>query len=248
MNTQERDALNAFLQQLTQAQVAQKDPDADALITQALAVQPHAGYLLVQRAMQLDYVLQQTQAKVAELQAQLDHEKSASKASFMGDAYAWGRAPAAPLAASAESSQTIAQPPRPVAQPAAPMPVAQAPVAPVAAAAPTPWGSSVLGTVATTAAGVVAGSFLFQGIQNMMGHNTGGGFGGGGFGGNGFGNASGVAPAAPVTVNETTVNNYYSNDAPADQSSYDSSSTLADASDDFDNGGDVFGSDDSDFA
>jgi len=30
----------------------------------------------------------------------------------------------------------------------------------------------MLGTVATTAAGVVAGSFLFQGIQGMMGHHN----------------------------------------------------------------------------
>jgi hypothetical protein len=29
----------------------------------------------------------------------------------------------------------------------------------------------MLGTVATTAAGVVAGSFLFQGIQGLMGHH-----------------------------------------------------------------------------
>jgi hypothetical protein len=34
----------------------------------------------------------------------------------------------------------------------------------------------MLGNLATTAAGVVAGSFLYQGIQNMMGHhNTGSG-------------------------------------------------------------------------
>jgi hypothetical protein len=93
MNSQERDALNAFLQQMTQAQVAQKDPEAEALITQAVAAQPHAGYLLVQRAMQLDYVLQQSQAKVIELQAELDRVKSGAKTSFLGDAYAWGRSP-----------------------------------------------------------------------------------------------------------------------------------------------------------
>ena len=72
MNTQERDMLNAFLTQLTQAQVGAKEPEADTLIAQALAKQPNAGYLLVQRAMQLDFVLQQSQAKVAELQAQLE--------------------------------------------------------------------------------------------------------------------------------------------------------------------------------
>ena len=68
MNIQERDMLNVFLAQLTQAQVGAKDADADLLISQALSKQPSAGYLLVQRAMQLDFVLQQSQAKVAELQ------------------------------------------------------------------------------------------------------------------------------------------------------------------------------------
>ena len=48
---------------------------------------------------------------------------------------------------------------------------AKQPIAPAAPAAPA-WGSSMLGTVATTAAGVVAGSFLFQGIQGLMGHHN----------------------------------------------------------------------------
>ena len=79
MNTQERDMLNAFLAQLTQAQVGAKDPEAETLIAQAVAKQPNAGYLLVQRAMQLDFVLQQSQAKVAELQAQLDRQQPAAQ-------------------------------------------------------------------------------------------------------------------------------------------------------------------------
>ncbi len=243
MNSQERDALNAFLQQLTQAQVAQKDPDADALIAQAFVAQPHAGYLLVQRAMQLDYVLQQTQAKVAALQAQIDRDKSGAQTSFLGDAHAWGRAAVPAQGVSGEVYQAGSQPQQPqrAALPPTPIQAASAPAAPVAAA-PTPWGSSMMGNVATTAAGVVAGSFLFQGIQNMMGHNSAGGFGGG------FGNHAATNPAAPVTVNETTVNNYYTNDPAADQGSYTGGTTLADASDDFDGGDDSFGSDDSDFA
>ncbi len=247
MNSQERDALNVFLQQLTQAQVAQKDPDAEAMITQAFAAQPHAGDLLVQRAMQLDYVLQQSQSKVIELQAELDRVKSGAKTSFLGDVHAWGRAPGSaaesgPGVAQA-GSQVVAQPQRPIMQ-AAPMQAAAPVAAAPAAAAPTPWGSSVMGSVATTAAGVVAGSFLFQGIQNLMGNHASGGFGSG----SGFGNQSATTPAAPVTVNETTVNNYYTNDPAADQSAYDGGSTLADASDDFGLDSDGFGSDDSDFA
>jgi hypothetical protein len=41
-----------------------------------------------------------------------------------------------------------------------------------AAAQQSAWGSGMLGTVATTAMGVVAGSMLFQGIQSMMGQDA----------------------------------------------------------------------------
>jgi len=160
MNIQERDMLNAFLAQLTQAQVGAKDVDADLLIAQALAKQPSAGYLLVQRAMQLDFVLQQSQAKVAELQAQLERQQPAAQTSFLGDAHAWGRAPSAPAVGAGLTSA-------PARAPMAAGPVANAAAAPAtaAAAAPAPaaaapWGSSIMGTVATTAAGVVAGSIL----------------------------------------------------------------------------------------
>jgi hypothetical protein len=185
MNTQERDMLNAFLTQLTQAQVGAKEPEADTLIAQALAKQPNAGYLLVQRAMQLDFVLQQSQAKVAELQAQLERQKPVAQASFLNDVHAWGRGPSAPSAGLSPVSAAASGPSGApaMAKPAvAGAPVAGAAPAPAAApaAATTPWGSSMMGTVATTAAGVVAGSFLYSGIQSLMGnHNSGGAFGAG---------------------------------------------------------------------
>jgi len=224
MNTQERDMLSAFLAQLTQAQVGPKDVEADALIAQALAKQPNAGYLLVQRAMQLDFVLQQSQAKVAELQAQLERQQPSGQTSFLGDAHAWGRSPGA-ATPGLNAAPTASRPP------VAGAPVANA--APAAAAVPAaaaaPWGSSVLGTVATTAAGVVAGSFLYSGIQNLMGnHNPGG----------AFGSANGHNNQQPASYTEnTTVNNYYAND-PAPKSAYDSPELsggydVADASDDF---------------
>ncbi len=232
MNSQERDALSIFLQQLTQAPVPQKEPEAEAMITKAMAAQPNAGYLLVQRAMQLDYVLQQSQAKVAELQAEIERSKAGAQTSFLGDAHAWGRGPT-------QTNTGISPAPASGVRPAAPqMQAAPVNTAPAAApAAPAPWGSSVMGTVATTAAGVVAGSFLFQGIQNLMGHHNPGG---------GFGNSAGFNPGAPVTVNETTVNNYYSNDPAVDQGYAAGGTSYADASDSFDSGD--FGSDDSDLA
>lgn len=236
MNTQERDMLNAFLSQLTQAQAGAKEPEAQTLIAQAFAMQPDAGYLLVQRAMQLDFVLQQSQAKVAELQAQLERQQPAPQTSFLNDVHAWGRgssaattglgagAVAAPLASTPSALARPAVAGAPTASAAAPAPAA------APAAAPAPWASSMMGTVATTAAGVVAGSFLYSGIQSLMGnHNSGGAF--------GSGNANNNQQPASFTENTTVVNNYYSND-PAPTSAYDPPELsggydVADSSDDF---------------
>ena len=159
MTPQEREHLSAFLQQMTQMQAGQKDPEADALIREAAARQPDAAYLLVQRAMGLDYALQATQAQVTKLQAELDQSRSGARSSFLETSNAWGR----PMPA-----QGAAQPA------AAPAPMARAATqaAPAAAAPGGSWGSGILGTVATTAAGVVAGAFLYQGIQSLMGHHN----------------------------------------------------------------------------
>lgn len=160
MTPQERDLLGAFLQQLTLAQAGQKDAEADAQIRAACARQADAAYLLVQRAMGLEYALQNAQAQTAKLQLELDQSRAATQPAARGgflDASnnAWGRS--APAGTS----------PAPLAPAFSGRPAAQAAAAPASS-----WGSGMLGTVATTAAGVVAGSFLFQGIQGLMGNHS----------------------------------------------------------------------------
>lgn len=178
MNSQEREALILFLQQMSQAQAGQKDSEAQALIQAAMARQPDAGYLLVQRSMQFDILLQQAQARLLEMQAEIDRlkkpvEPKAEGSSFLGDLHAWGRGSAATVAAAPVSPGV----PSATATGAAPVnQTLRASAAPAQAAQPAPsaWGSGLLGTVATTAAGVVAGSFLYHGIQNLMGHSSSG--------------------------------------------------------------------------
>jgi hypothetical protein len=176
MTSQEKELLTRFLQQMNATRAGQKDSEADALIREAVAQQPDAGYLLVQRAMQLEQLLEASQAQVQKLQTELEKSRSGSASapvsgSFLSDP-AWGSRPAA--ASSAASSAPAAAMQRSVSgAPLGAPPVAAA--APGAAARPTAWGGgSMLGTVASTAAGVVAGSFLFQGIQGLMnrGENT----------------------------------------------------------------------------
>ena len=58
MTLQEKELLTRFLQQLSSAQAGQKDAEAEALIRDAAARQPDAAYLLAQRTLQLEQLLQ----------------------------------------------------------------------------------------------------------------------------------------------------------------------------------------------
>jgi uncharacterized protein len=152
MNSQEKAQLEQFLQQLNSTQAGTKDSDANALIAESIKQQPDASYLLVQRAMGLEMALQVAQKQMAEMQAQIDQANQANKPSsgFLSGINSWGRA--APTQGAPANAMA--------AKPAA------------GAAQPSAWGSGMLGAIATTAVGVVAGSLLYQGIQSMMGHNA----------------------------------------------------------------------------
>jgi uncharacterized protein len=164
MNAQEKQLLERFLADMAAARAGQKDPEADALIREAAARQPDAAYLLVQRAMQLDQVLQIREAELQKLQNELAQAKSGSAGGgFLGDAYAWG--------SQGRAAQPAGSAPIPGVQPQGAQAAPAAQPQPQQAAS-RPWGGAgMLGTVATTAAGVVAGGFLYQGIQNLMHRN-----------------------------------------------------------------------------
>ena len=199
MNFQAREQLAQFLQQLTQVQAGQKDAEAEALIRDASARQPDAAYLLVQRAMQLEQALQIVQSQANKLQAEMEQLRSGTRSGFLDQGNTWGR-PALTQAAPGAAGLNHAQ-----GQPQAQLqPQPQLQVQPAASPAASSWGSGMLGNVATTAAGVVAGSFLFQGIGNLMGHHQ---------GGAGWGSNSNQP--APVAEN-TVINNYYDGSGPDD--------------------------------
>jgi hypothetical protein len=152
LNTQESEQLTRFLQQLIQAQPGGKDAEAERLIRDACASQPDSFYLLVQRSLLLEQALANAQAEISKLRQEQESTRSGGS-SFL-NSNGWGNTP------------TQSAPPQRAASFA---PAQQAPLAP----APTPgWGSGLLGTVAATAGGVVAGSFLFQGIESLMGHRA----------------------------------------------------------------------------
>lgn len=177
MNATERDQLQQFLSALRQTRAEPKDPTADAMIREAVAGQADAPYLLVQRAMGLGLSLdaaqarlQQLQAQCTQLQSQLEAAKaqqlaqtSAPSGFLMSGAQAWGRA-AEPVAVPIAFSSAAA-----ASRPISPPHMAASAVA--AQSATSAWGAGLMAQVATTAAGVVAGGLLFQGVQSLMGHN-----------------------------------------------------------------------------
>ena len=150
MTHDEREQLARFLEQLAQAQAVRKDDEADALIRSTCARQADAAYLLVQRAMLLEQAVQNSKSEIARLQGELAQARNPSTKARTNpgfiDANSWGNSPAV----ATTSAPSLA-------------------LAPSALPAASAWGSGMLGTIATTAAGVVAGSFLYQGIEHLFG-------------------------------------------------------------------------------
>jgi len=217
MTPQERSLLESFLAQLVQVRSVNKDPEAQRLIERAVAEQPDATYLVVQRALLLNQALEQAKARIAALE---QAEAGRDRGFLDPNASGWGSqssgAAAGPRGVAPQYAPTPQYAPAygapPGYGPAYGAPPAYAP----AYGAPAMGGgfSSFLGQAAATAAGVAGGEFLFQGIENMFGHH--GGFGGGGFGGGGVGGpgfagggygGEGFANAGPTE--DVTINNYY---------------------------------------
>ena len=179
MNATERDQLQQFLSALRQTRADPKDPTADGLISDAFRAQADAPYLLVQRAMGLGMALDAAQTRIEQLEAQNAQQLAqlaqwratqvtpasapANSGSWMSGAQAWGRGPETPAPAMPVRAST--------AQLASGSPAATRPAAMPAQAPTSAWGGGIMAQVATTAAGVVAGGLLFQGVQNLMGHN-----------------------------------------------------------------------------
>ena len=216
MNLQEREQLTTFLQQLAQAQAGAKDEEAQAMIAGTFSRQPDAAYLVVQRSLLLDAALQDAQVQITQLKAQLAQQRPIPAASSFLDANAWGRQPS-PV----PSSPVMSSPPVQAVQ------GIQA-VQPAAFAPPT-RGFQVpgfLSNMATTAAGVAAGAFLFQGINSLVGSHQ-------------NSPLAGASPLnAPAADKEAPANNFL--DAPTD-----SSSSVADSSAGFSELLDIGGSDES---
>jgi len=190
MTTHEQQLLESLLDRIENTPTPQRNPQAEALIRERIGTRPDALYILTQTVLIEDIALKQANARIQELQQQLQPHGEPQHTGFLGRLF--GTSPGSqPSLPPAPQSQSI--PPSPqYAQPQYSPPQGYAPVPPPGS------GSSFLRSAATTATGVAAGALAFEGIESLLHpqHGFGGGFGeGGGFLGD--------------TNNETVINNYY---------------------------------------
>ena len=225
MIPQERDLLTNLVTRLRQAPEQQQDQEAAAMIDDLVRDRPDAAYVLAQTVLIQDYSLHQAQARIAELEQQLQGQKPQESGGFLSAIFGSSKP--------AQSAPPPRQQPQPQYQPQ-----------PAYAPQPGPWGQpaqqvfapsaaqpSFLRSAATTAAGIAGGALLFQGIESLLGGRGGFGYGGVGYGG--------FMPQPGIT--ETVVNNYYDQPVPDTPSadfhqSSDFGSDVTNA--DFDTGGD----------
>ena len=152
MSPSDTQKLHDFLGQLVQARGIQKDPEADALIQRAVAQQPDAAYLLVQRALLMEQALDSARSQIAALESQLQQQQRHG-GSFL-DPNSWGQR-------------------RHVSHPQSHhMHYQHAGMGSMGRGMGGflrgGGGGGLLGSIAATAAGVAAGSFLFHGLDNLF--------------------------------------------------------------------------------
>src|SRR5271168_2244833 len=212
MTPQEKDLITTLLTRLKNAGGQPKDPEAEALIRQAMSEQPDAPYYLVQTVLIQDLSLHNAQNRITDLEKQLADAQQAAKptvTSFLGGLF--GSHPPAPAAGSGPPAGPWTRSPQVAAAPPA-QPYGQGGYAQPGGGQPMPGGGGFTGggmgggggflqSAAATAAGVAGGALLFQGISSLFGNHYAGGLMG-----------AGMTPG----LGETVVNNYYDSDTGSD--------------------------------
>ena len=114
MTPQETDLITTLLDRLKSASGQPKDPEADALIRQAVAQQPDMPYYLVQTVVIQDLSLHNAQDRINELERQLAEAKQGSGTGFLGGLFGRNQPavpPPAPTAGPWSRGPQVAPPP-----------------------------------------------------------------------------------------------------------------------------------------
>lgn len=188
MTPEERDLIAHLLDRLGKSAGQPKDPEAEAMIREAVGRQPDAPYFLVQTVLIQDMALATAQSRIAELERRAATAAPPQPTSFLGGLL--GRSPS-PNAATG-SGGPWGRPAASSAAPDQPPPAAQQAMPAMASG-----GSGFLRQAAATAAGIAGGALLFDGIRSLFGYHAGG--------------ILGNMPMQPG-LSETVINNYYGDD------------------------------------
>src|SRR5246500_716794 len=173
MTPQEQELVNELLDRLAKLEANPRDLDAERTIADGLRRAPHAVYALVQTALVQDEALKRANARIEELQAQFGGgQQDQQQGSFLDSVRetVLGRREqrgSVPSVRSPATQTAPMVPPPPYGPEAGYLP--QMPMGPAFGS-----GGSFLGTAASTAAGVIGGALLMDGIRSMFGHHLGG--------------------------------------------------------------------------
>ncbi len=268
MSPDERQLLTGLFDRIRSAAASPRDPEAEALISDAVRAQPYAPYLLAQAVIVQEQALKSANERLQQMDAHIKElEARAAQAapqpapaggflSGLGGMFGASPQPAAPQTQRGGPWQQVPQPGYAPQSQSGYAPQGYAPQPAYVPPQAGPWGSPAptapaqgggfLHSALTTAAGVAGGVLVAESIGSMFGGHRGGGlFGGSDLGGGMFGSGRG---GNEVVQNETIVNNYYGEAPQQNEAAWNQPENdryIADASDDssYDSG-----SDDSDFA
>jgi hypothetical protein len=185
MTPQERQLVDELFDRLAKLEDAPRDPDAERAIADGLRQAPHAVYALVQTTLVQDEALKRANARIQELEGGPPQEQPHGFLDNMRDAL-FGREerrgsvpsvrPGGLGSSGVWGSGQSAPPPGPAGYGPPPAGYGYGP-----GPAPVGSGGSFLGTAAASAAGVIGGAMLLNGIRSMFGHSYGGGYGPGAY-------------------------------------------------------------------
>ena len=164
MTPQERDLITELFDRLASLEGNPRDPDAEAAIRDGLRRAPNAIYAVVQTVLVQDEALKAANARIQDYEQGGEPQQPRSFLDSMRDSLFGGAAPRGSV-------------PR-IPQGGVPQGgLAAAPTGYYGDARPSSgYGSSFLGTAAATAAGVIGGSLLMDGIRSALGSHHGGPF------------------------------------------------------------------------
>ncbi len=211
MTPQERDVISGIFDRLKSAANAPRDVEAEKLIAEHIARQPHAPYVMAQQVYVMEQALGNLNQQVEQLQAQVQQLQRAPQQSGGFLSGLFGGSKPAPQAAPAYQQQPMAQQ-QPMQQQAGPWGAPQQQAAPAK--------SGFLGQAMTTAAGVAGGMVLGSVLMNAF---------------SGGGSSRPHGSDASQGTGDTTVNNYYDGSQDSSQQAASNDQSYQDAS--YDNGG-----------